>query len=392
MVPTGADVVLVRYGEIGTKSSRVRGWMERRLLGNVEALFADRNIEGYVEQQSGRLFAHVDEAAVDAAAAAATDAPGVVSASPAVTVEPSLDAVADALADLARQSYAGGTFAVDASRAGHHPFDSEDVGRVGGQAVWEAVEDRFEPAVDLDDPDHTFYADVRPSAAYVFAEKRPGPGGLPLGSQDPLVALVSGGIDSPVAAYEVMRRGSPVVPLYLDLGEYGGPDHRARAEATARRLADLAPNFDLALRVAPAGDVVADLAATMDRGRMLALRRFTFRVAEHVAREADAAGIVTGEAIGQKSSQTAANLAVTSAATSLPVHRPLLTTDKSEITERAKALGTFEDATVPAGCNRVAPEFPETSASLAKLREVEPDDLFERAEAVANAVEVVGAD
>ncbi|MFB6131398.1 MAG: tRNA sulfurtransferase [Salinigranum sp.] len=390
MKPPGAETVVVRYGKISTKSPRVRGRMSAQLAENISALLEARGVEGTVERRHSRLLVRTDEERVGAATAVAADAFGVVSASPAVTVPPRADAIASALADAARACYDGGTFAVRARRAGtEFPFTSEDLERRGGDAVWGAVEDRLDPEVDLDDPDLTFHVDCRREDAFVFLEKRPGPGGLPLGTQRPLVALVSGGIDSPVAAYEAMRRGSPVVPVYVDLGDYGGPDHRARAVETVRSLARYAPNFDMRVRVVPGGETVALLADRMDRGRMLSFRRYTFRVGEHVARAEGAAGLVTGEAIGQKSSQTAGNLAVTDTATSLPVHRPLLTADKTDIVERAKAVGTYADATIPAGCNRLAPSRPETNGRLSALRAVEPDDLFERAERDAARVELV---
>jgi len=117
---------------------------------------------------------------------------------------------------------------------------------------------------------------------------------------------------------------------------------------------------------------------------MLSLRRAMLAMADAVADDHDAVGIVTGESIGQKSSQTAANLAVTGRATDLPVHRPLVTTDKTDILERARDLGTYEDTSIPAGCNRVAPDHPETNATVEAVEDAEPDDLFERARAIAD--------
>ena len=102
-----------------------------------------------------------------------------------------------------------------------------------------------------------------------------------------------------------------------------------------------------------------------------------------------AVGLVTGEAIGQKSSQTSANIMVTDAAVDLPVFRPNLTDDKAEITQRAREIGTFAESTIPTGCNRVAPSFPETNAALSNVRVLEPDDLFERARDAADSAEVV---
>jgi len=387
MEPPGADTVVVRYGEMSTKSSRVRRTMEKQLVENIAAILEDREIEGDLERRPTRPLVHTSESTVRAAAEAAADAFGVVSTSPARIVTPELDAIEAVLAETARACYDGGTYAVTARRAtDDHAFDSKDIEEVGGAAVAEAVADRFEPAVDLDDPDLTFNVEVRAEQAYCYLETIDGPGGLPLGSQRPVVALVSGGIDSPVAAYELMRKGAPLVPVYVDLGSYGGPDHRARAVETVRVLERYAPNFDLSLQVVPGGDTVELLADELEQGRMLAFRRFCYLVAEEVALDVGASGIVTGESIGQKSSQTTQNLSVTGVVTDLPIHRPLLSLGKNEITERARAIGTFDDSTIPAGCNRFAPTQAETNARLDRLRDREPDDLRERArEAVADA-------
>lgn len=391
MNPPGADTVVVRYGDMSTKSRQVRESMERTLAENLRALLDDRGIDGEVAMRHTRPLIHTDEADVTAATEAAAEAFGVVSASPAVCVDPERDAIERALVAAARAGYEGGSFAVDARRAGDRlPFTSDDVEEFGGAAVFEALAaDGHDPEVDLDDPDLTVSVECRPEVAFVSLDSLAGPGGLPLGTQTRLVALLSGGIDSPVAAHEAMRRGSPVVPVYLDLGAYGGPDHRARVEEVAARLSAFAPNFDTRLRVVDAGAVAEDLAAAMDAGRMLSLRRFMLRVGEVIAEGLDADGVVTGEAIGQKSSQTARNVRVTDAAADLPVHRPLLTVDKNEVTERARAIGTFRDSTIPTGCQRFAPSRPETNGLLSRLREDEPDDLFDRAAAVARAATVV---
>jgi thiamine biosynthesis protein ThiI len=391
MLPPGADAVLVRTGEIGVKSEQVRRKMEQRLQDTVHALLADRGIDGDLRRQRYRLLIETDDP--DGAAAAASDAFGVVSVSPVTRVEPTVDGICDALAGAARRHYDGGTFAVRARRAGDsdaHDFDSRDLEREGGAAIWQGAEAAAQtPEVDLDEPDQEFFVECREEEAFVFLEKRAGPGGLPLGSQRPVVALISGGIDSPVAAWEMMKRGCPLVPVYVDLGEYGGVDHRARAVETVGLLADYAPNLDFQLRVAPAGEFVTEIADTVEEERMLVLRRFMFRVAECVAKDVGATGIVTGESIGQKSSQTSTNLATTATATDLPIHRPLLTVDKTTITERAADIGTFRESTIPAGCNRIAPSFPETRASTEAVDAAQPADFDERARAVADAVELV---
>ncbi|ELZ16531.1 thiamine biosynthesis protein [Haloterrigena salina JCM 13891] len=390
MSPPGADTVLVRHGDLNTKSNTVKRYMVDVLCENLEALLEDRSIPGDVERKWNRPLIHTTEDAVAEATDAATDAFGVVSASPALTVSTEKERILEALTEAARECYDGGAFAVDARRANKDvPYSSEDLAREGGDAVWAAVEDEFEPEVDLDDPDVTFGVEVRDKCTYVYLEKLPGPGGLPLGSQEPAVALVSGGIDSPVAAYEIMKRGSPIVPAYVDLGDYGGIDHEARAMETVRLLSAYAPNFDMDVYRIPGGEAVDLLVREMDKGRMLSLRRFFYRAAETLAERVDAHGIVTGEAVGQKSSQTLQNLGVTSRAADLPIHRPLLTRDKQDIVAQAREIGTFTDSTIDAGCNRVTPDRVETNARLEPLLAHEPDDLLERAEEAAKNADLV---
>ncbi|MFB6081987.1 MAG: tRNA sulfurtransferase [Halanaeroarchaeum sp.] len=383
----GADAVLVRHGDIGVKSSSVQAAMERRLAEAIETMLDERGIEGRVEREPGRLIVRTDEPV--AATEAATDVFGVLSASPVRTVEPTLAAIGDALAETARATYDGGSFAVDARRSGEQAFTSQEVGRVGGDAIWAAVEGEYDPTVDLDDPDHRYAVEVRKDEAYVYLEESDGPGGFPVGSQAPLVALVSGGIDSPVAAWQAMRRGSPIIPLYLDLGDYGGPDHRARAFAVIETLAEYAPGRDVRPRVVDAGEAVHRLVESVDNTRMLSYRRFMYRVAEHVAEVEGAAGIVTGEAFGQKSSQTVRNLNAVDRATRMPVHRPLATWDKHEIIAEARRIGTYRDATIDAGCNRIAPSNPSTGAPVDVVEEAEPDDLFAWAAETAETLSTV---
>jgi len=391
MYPPGAGAVLVRYGEIGVKSRTVQRRMEERLQENIGTALDRKGIEAAVEREHTRLWVRTSPEWIDAATDVVTNSFGVVSASPAVRVDPTLDAMTRALAESAAEHYDGGTFAVDARRAaqqGDHPFSSRDIEEQGGSAVWEqATADGVEPAVDLDDPDLTFYVECRPEDAYVFLEKRDGPGGLPLGTQEPLVALVSGGIDSPVAAWKVMKRGCPIYPLYIDLGQYGGVDNRMRAVETVDALSEFVPDGDLGLRVVPGGEGVERIAETTETCRMLVIRRYMVRIAERVAESLGAVGIATGESIGQKSSQTSANLRATGEATSLPVHRPLATTDKTTITERAHAIETFEESTIDTGCHRLAPENPATAPPLSTVRAAEPAEIAELAAAAAAEVE-----
>lgn len=368
-----AHVVLVGYGEVGTKSSSVRAKMEARLRTNLQAVLDDRGLDGQVERKWSRLLVH-DVSDPTAVAAACAEVPGVVWARPTIACAPDLDEIVFVCRELTADHSTDSAFAIDADRIGEHDdeFSGSDIEREAGSAV---IEETSAP-VDLDNPERTYRIECREARAYVSTERFDGPGGLPLGTQGKAVALISGGIDSPVATWEMMRRGCEVVPVYIDLGDFGGADHRARALETVRTLARRAPNFDMRVNVVPAGEAIEHLMDTIEATRMLSLRRMMFAMGAEVAADEGAHSVVTGEAMGQKSSQTGDNLAVTAAAIDYPVHRPLLTWDKTEIVAAARELGTYTDSTLPVGCERVAPAYPETNASLAAVEDAESDKLF----------------
>ncbi len=391
MIPPNADTVLIRHGELGIKSEPVQARMETTLANNVKRMLSRREIEGDVRRERGRVFIDTAPAAIGDALDVATDTFGVLSASAAKTVPATEDAIVTALVDLADTVYTSGSFAVRARRAGGrdaHPFTSKGLEERGGSAIWEAVEGTVDPRVDLDDPDIAFFVECRAERAYVFLDREAGPGGFPIGTQGRTVPLISGGIDSPVAAWELMGRGCEIVPVYFDFEEFGGQDHVARAIESVRTLAEYVPDGTIRLYIVPFGEVADRLVAETGKTRMLSLRRTMFAVAEEIARKESAHSLVTGESIGQKSSQTGWNLRVTESATRLPVHRPLLDRDKQEIIDQAKMLGTFSTATIPAGCNRVAPTHPETHARLDQVREAEPDGLFADLEELVDRSEI----
>ncbi|MDY6774576.1 MAG: tRNA uracil 4-sulfurtransferase ThiI [Halobacteria archaeon] len=361
------DTVLVRYGEIGNKSSSVRSRLQRLLADRIRLTLDDREIEyNGIEVEWGRLFVDCDNV-VDAAEAVA-DVFGVVRTSPAVRVDPEMDEMENAAVSLVKAvGFDSGKFAVRPRSAGDHSFDSEDMGRKIGDAVWEAVE---EPEVDLDDPELSVGVEAREDAAYVYVEEMEGVGGLPVGSQGRTVGLVSGGIDSPVAAWYSLRRGSSLVPIYLDLDPLVGEDHFERARLAVEALSRYAPDVDEIWRV-PTDGILLQLFDEVERDRMIIYRRIMLRIAEAIAKKEDAEGIVTGESLGQKSSQTARNLRVTSEAVGMPVHRPLFGRDKTEITAKAREIGTYPTVDIDEGCASLAPHHPTTHADLEDVREKE---------------------
>lgn len=344
------DRVLVRWGEIGTKSRPVKGRMINQLRNRIEERLDFEGFNPAIESISGRLVVHTDSPQV--AADAIGELPGVASTSPAIGCDPTVETITEASDALA----IGDTFGVDAHVAVDHPFDSPELNdRVGSR-----IEERTGTAVDLDDPDTWVEIDVRQSAAYLFTRRVEGPDGFPVGSQRPLGALISGGIDSPVAAYQVMTRGADIEPIYFYNRPFASEDHLARFEAALGKLVRINPAKDWGYHLVDLAEQNERL-LEIGRGRMLLHRRLMFGVAERIATKAGLAGLVTGESIGQKSSQTTANLEVTTADTGLPVHRPLLTWSKNEITRVARELGTFEAASIPSACRSLAPDSPATT-------------------------------
>jgi len=384
--PTNA--VLVGHGDFGAKSSAVRAKMAERVATDLAAAFAAAEIDATVERPWSRVVVRTDQPT--AAARVAATLPGVAFARPAVAVTPRLDLIRDATRRLAAASSqtAAESYAVDGDRIGPadaHDFSTRDLKVEAGRIVGEVTGS----PVDLDDPDRTYRIEARETEAFVSARRFDGPGGLPVGTQGRAVVLVSGGLDSPVAMWRLLRRGVVAIPVYVDLGDYGGSDHRARALEVIERLAARAPRVDTRPRIVDGGPFVERVVETTDNTRMLSLRRAMLAAAEAVAERDDAHSIATGEALGQKSSQTGANLAATDAAVSIPVHRPLLTVDKPDIVAEAQDLGTYTDATLPVGCDRIAPSHPETSATLSDVVAAEPEELLDIAREAGRNAEIV---
>ena len=374
--PTNA--VLIGHGDFGTKSSGVRAKMAERVARDVEAALDADGIKATVERPWSRVVVRTDRPYV--AARIAATLPGIAFARPAVAVDPRLAPIRTAVRRLAEAGPhdTSETYAVDSDRIGPaeaHDFSSRDLDVEAGRIVGEVTG----ASVDLDDPDRTYRIEAREREAFVSPVRFEGPGGLPVGTQGRVAVLVSGGIDSPVAMWRLLRRGCVTVPVYVDLGEYGGADHRARALEVTRTVAERAPRADLRPRVVDGGPIVERVLDATENMRMLSLRRAMLAAAEGVAETVGAHSVATGEALGQKSSQTGSNIAATDAAVSLPVHRPLFTEDKPDIVTLARELGTYTDATLPVGCDRIAPSHPETNATLDEVRAAEPDGLLEMA-------------
>jgi thiamine biosynthesis protein ThiI len=363
--------VLRLSGDFYVKARQTRLRFLRRLARNLADAFASQGIAGRIERTWSRLYVYSSDPDVPEVAARVF---GIQSVSEAERRPwTTLDDVVREGVEFFAPLVAGRRFAVRASRRGARsafPFDSPAVERALGRALAPGA-----AGVDLGTPEVTAWVEVEPGQVHLFRDRTAGHGGLPIGVEGRAVALVSGGFDSAVAAWLLLKRGVQLDYLFCNLG---GDAHRDGA----RRVIDvLAGRWSAGsrprLHEVDLRPLVEELRArTSGRLWQLLLKRLMLRAAEAVARHGSASGIVTGEAIGQVSSQTLQNLAAISQATTLPILRPLLGCNKEEILETARRIGLYEAAAaVPEYCGLAASRTATRARLDAVLAQEEKLDL-----------------
>ncbi|VVB88984.1 tRNA (guanine(6)-N2)-methyltransferase [uncultured archaeon] len=363
------EIILVRYDELALKSKRVRAMYEAVLVRNLKAmLHADGSTYTEITREMGRIFIHSDD---PRALQSATKVFGVVSASPAYTCEATLESAAPLCKELDGIIIRDGqSFAIRARRAGNHNFTSRDVAVACGDAA--CLSGAKNVRVDLEKPDVEIFVEIRQKTGYVFTGSVKGVGGLPLGTQGKMVALISGGIDSPVAAWLLMKRGCEIIPLYLNNDPFSDESTRARAMACIDILQRWSPQKKFTIYEAPHGEnLLAFLSSCNNRLNCVMCRRMMYRIATEVLKMEGAHGIITGSSLGQVASQTSQNMLAEMYGMEYPIYHPLIGLDKLEITDIARKIGTFEPSTKPATCCLAVPEYPSTAAKIWEVAEAE---------------------
>jgi thiamine biosynthesis protein ThiI len=358
------DIVIIRYGELALKSTGVRNWYEKILMKNIEAMLNSRGIPySQIRREWGRIFIETND---PRAAEAAADVFGIVSTSPAVTAEPSLEDAARVCAGLAQgHIQEGEAFAIRARRSGNHPFSSADIGRTCGDAVWIALEKEGKtPKVNLTSPDKEIFVEMRQTFAYIYLKTFKGVGGLPLGTQGAMAVLMSGGLDSPVAAWLMMKRGVMIIPVYCNNSPYTQSEARERAFDCIRQLQKWAPGHQFKTYEIPHGPNLKTFIDICNRkNTCLLCKRTMYREAFEVMKKEGASGIITGSSLGQVASQTAANMYAEIYQLAIPIYHPLIALDKTEIMDIARRIGTYDISNRPAGSCAAVPERPEIGAN-----------------------------
>lgn len=365
-------MILLRFsGDVSTKSRATWARMVDRLLENARDALASHGIEGSVRRTRNRVY--VDAESPEAAAVLARVF-GIQSVSPLERRCPEeLAAIVTEGTALFRERVTGRRFAVRARRVG-----SKDEGALRSSDVERALGAALLPCsagVDLDQPEVVARVELCDGEGYLFGEHLPGPGGLPLGVEGRAVALVSGGFDSAVAAWHVLKRGVSLDHVFCNLG---GVAHELGTLRVMKVLADRwsygdRPLFH-AVDFAPLLDEIR--ARTEQKYWQILLKRLMLRAAEAVASERRCAAIVTGDAIGQVSSQTLVNLNAITQATRMAVLRPLVTCNKEDIIAESKRIGTHDLSKVVGEYCAIVPRKPATHASVgAVMRQEEQIDL-----------------
>ena len=237
--------------------------------------------------------------------------------------------------------------------------------------------------VDVNNPDFVIHIEIR-DHTYIYSEIIPGVKGLPVGSNGKATLLISGGIDSPVAGWMVAKRGVKIEGVHFFSYPYTSEKAKEKVIRLCKTLAEY--NLGMRLHIVPFTEIQLEINQKCPQEYLtIIMRRFMMKIAERIALNNGSLGLVTGEAIGQVASQTLESLLVTNSAVTLPVYRPCIGMDKSEVVEIAKRIGTFETSILPYEdcCTVFVAKHPATKPKLKKTVEYESvlnsEELIQRA-------------
>ncbi len=381
-----ASAVIVHYNEIGLKG-RNRGFFERRLVRNLEGVVGSRT---RVETLNGRIVLHAEADIDDDLLKGVARTFGVASFSPCSIVRAEMPSMIDAAVELLRTRDFR-SFAVAARRA---TKELEITSRQINVELGAAIQAAYGSAVDLSDPDVTVYVEVVGPCAYIYADRHEGPGGLPVGVSGKVVSLLSGGIDSPVATYRILKRGAKAILCHFHSAPFTDRSSVRKATELAGRVASWQGRTNM--YVIPLGEAQQQIVvASRPDLRVVLYRRLMVRIAAEIAQREGAKALVTGDSLGQVASQTLDNIACIDDAIEIPMLRPLIGDDKQEIVEQAKRIGTFETSILPYEdcCSLFVPRSPATRATVASCRAAEVElDVDELIRSCLEGAEIITAE
>ena len=364
--------ILVRYGEIGLKSEPIRKNLEEILRKNIIKLLRKYEIDCDVKILHRRLLVKINtKGKEDLALKLLKKVSGIVSYSPVYECRLDINEIIDYAIQIMKKKLKelnkdNPTFAVKTKRSNKQfPFTSMEVNK----RVGEAIVEKLGLEVDLENPDITLGIEISKENAYLFTERYEGIGGLPAGSQGRALCLISDGIDSPVAAFMMIRRGCRAVLLHLKITE--------EALNKVRRIVEVLSDYDTELEfvVYDFSKDIEDIAEKLksikkDNFTCIFCKRKMLKLAEKYAKYLDCDAIVTGDNLGQVASQTLKNLRVIGEDIKYPILRPLIGLDKNDIVKIAKEIGTYEISTEKEIRCPYLPKHPKTIAKPEDIKKI----------------------
>ena len=362
--------ILIHYNEINLKGNN-RGWFENKLQRHIAALLRDV-AHGRIQRFAGRLAIELTEGVsqneIDAIANRLRKVFGVANFVVAQEVPADIDTIKNTLAELVNSTRFE-SFKIDSRRGTKEfPLNSQELNRQLGAYVVELTG----ASVRMENPDVVFLVEIASGRAFLYVEKIQGAGGLPSGTGGKVLCLISGGLDSPVAAWRMMRRGCRV--LYIHYHSF--PHTTVESQDKVRNILRTLSRYQLesTLYLVPFADVQREIVAYAPPPlRVVLYRRFMARIAETVAVREKIAAIVNGDSLGQVASQTLENIRTISAAVTIPIFRPLIGDDKEDIIRLARTIGTYETSIQPDQdcCSLFVPRHPETMSNIEQVERAE---------------------
>jgi thiamine biosynthesis protein ThiI len=367
MMHEDRQYVVVHYGEISLKGKN-RPMFVRLLVNNIRQAIRDLG-DSDIRPQSGRLLLSLPSTVSwDTIADRLRRVFGVANFARCLSAPHDLDVI-KRVVDRALADHTFASFRVTARRAFKElPFSSMTLNEEIGAHVLQTHTTR----VDLEHPELIIYIELIPRQTLIYLEKQPGAGGLPVGMSGTVLSLLSGGMDSPVASYRMMKRG-----CHMDFVHFHSyPFLNRTSQEKAQQLACLLTRSQYAaqLFLVPFGDSQQQIVSAVPPPyRVILYRRCMLRIAAALARQRRTQALVTGESLGQVASQTLPNMRVIEAAITLPILRPLIGMDKAEIMHEAQAIGTYSISAMPDQdcCTLFVPRHPATRTSLAHIEGLE---------------------
>lgn len=379
--------ILVHYSELALKGKN-RPWFIHRLVRNLHAALAGLHVKE-VRTPIGRIEIVLGKPeTMPEILDRLSRVFGIANYSAAMHLPRDFEGMADAIVARLPPKETVQSFRVHVRRADQKfTTPSPELARDLGSRVWQARGWK----VDLEHAELVIGVEIFPGGAYAYIGREQGPGGLPTGTGGRVVALLSGGIDSPVAAWRMMKRGCHVTLVHF----HSTPFLSTASQEKARQLASVLTRYQLRSRLylVPFGELQRQVTLSVPGDlRVVVYRRLMLRIAQRLARDVRARALVTGDVIGQVASQTLDNMTVIDASVHMTILRPLVGLDKEEIVQQAQRLGTFDISILPDqdSCTLFTPRHPETHARRATVEEAEktlPIDDMVKAATDAAAVE-----